>query len=222
MHINFCRKFVTFIILSALIPTIGLAAPRAMLEKAQTYALDSQVRAFQVPTVDSTGKIKYYDMTIKLTVKNDGSLNPIANVTARQSPSIRTGVLVPGVYKTASGSLSCKLTNIPLTNGRIQSFFTCKDTGNNYSELSVVTGLVATGHPYFSELSSFGVSKRSDVNTQTWGITTNSTLYLSDGCYGNVNIPISAKTDGSSLILSIYSTSAPSIFNCSSTLIKQP
>jgi hypothetical protein len=59
-----------------------------MLEKSQSYALDNYVRAFRVPTTNSTGTIRYYDVTIKLVVNPDGTLNPVANVSASLSPAV--------------------------------------------------------------------------------------------------------------------------------------
>ncbi len=226
MFKNISCKLTSATLLSILVPTIGFATPHAMLEKAQTYALDSQIRAFQAPTVDSKGKIKYYDMTIKLTVKNDGSVSPIASVSSHPSTSIRNGALVAGTYKSAAGASICKVTNIPLTNGRFQSFFICKydylNSGGNY-ELSVVTGSVAAGHPYFSELAPYGIAKRSDVNTQAWGIVTNGD-YSNTGCgiLVDTGTPLSAKTDGNTLILSYYNNGSPSKLACSAIFTKQP
>ncbi|WP_394753623.1 hypothetical protein [Crenothrix sp.] len=226
MHNNVCRKLATFTLFSTLIPTIGFAAPHAMLEKAKTYALDSQVRAFQVPTVDNTGKIKYYDMTINLTVKNDGSPNPIASVVAKPSPIINAKAIVAGTYKSVVDGTVCKAINMTLTNGRIQSFFTCPEF-----EFSLATGGVTATHPYFPILNSNGITKRSDINTQAWGnvtsITSTDTYRLIDTFHIDrckSGWIIGAKTDGKTLILSAYGNgiNGDGSFQCTATFTKQP
>lgn len=196
-----------------------MSTPMAMLEKSQTYALNSQVKSFQVPTVDSLGKIHYYDITVTLTVNTDGTVSPTANVVAALSPAITTKVLVPGNYKSVDGLTICKVTNMTLTNGRIQSFLTCTYSTNTISTLSVATGYVTAGHPYLTELVSAGVNVRSDVNTQTWGMLTNG-LFRAGGCSYYPGYPVSAKTDGSTLVLSVFSSSSPSAFFCSDTFSK--
>ena len=209
-----------------LVPAISLAEPHAMLEKGQTFALDSKIRGFQIPTVDSTGEIKYYDLTVTLNVNADGTLNPIADVAANPSPSIKTRALVPGTYKSTNGSVTCKVTNITLTDGRIQSFLTCPPTASKF-ELSVASGKVAAGHPFLSELTAGGIPKRSDVGTQTWGVVTSGDFIVGScgDIYGlyDANTPIGAKTDGKTLILSAYRNISPyGAFLCSATFIKQP
>ena len=191
--------------------------PSIMLEKSQSYALDNYVRAFRVPTTNSTGTIRYYDVTIKLMVNPNGTLNPVATVSASLSPDITTGVIVPGAYKAPDGSTPCNVTNMTLTNGRIQSFFTCNADNPYFFELSVVTGPVTAGHPYVNELVAAGINWRTDVGTYTWGIITNHALY--SGCgWLPTGDPVGAKTDGNRLILSFFNTQGA--FQCNQTFIK--
>ena len=227
-------KLVTITLLSTLLPpmVIGQTAdsevtatqtvtPSIMLEKSQSYVLGNYVRAFRVPTKNSTGTIRYYDVTIKLVVNPDGTLNPVANVSASLSPAVTTGVIVPGTYKAPDGSTPCKVTNMTLTNGRIQSFFTCNSDNPYFFEFSVVTGPVTAGHPYLNELVAAGINQRADVGTYTWGLITNHAFY-SLGCGGWLprGDPVGAKTDGSRLILSFFDTQGS--FQCNYTFIKQP
>jgi hypothetical protein len=194
-----------------------------MLEKSATYALGNQVRAFRVPTVSSTGTIHYYDVTIDLTVNNDGSLSSIADVTATSSPSITSGVIAPGTYKSTDGSTTCAITNFTLTNGRIQSTFTCNNSAfpTYKPELSVATGAVTAGHPFLTQLATAGIDKHSDVNTYTWGLTTNG--YFRVGICGNygAGYPIGAKTNGSLLTLSVFQYYSPGNFACAAIFTKQ-
>jgi len=215
MNNNTCRKLATLTLLSSLVPAMSLAAPRVLLEKGQTFALDNEVRGFQIPTIDSFGEIKYYDMTVTLTVNDDGSLNPIADVVTSTSPTVNTRALIPGTYKSIDGVTVCKINNITLTNGRIQSFVNCTGLYNHLSELSFASGAVTAEHPNYPDLVVAGVNKRTDVNTQTWGIVTNGSFGVGSCGYYSTKYPIGIKTNGKTLVFSIYSITAPSTFQCS-------
>ena len=233
-------KLATITLLSTLIPTVVIgqtislsppnavesaapqtATPSIMLEKSQSYALDNYVRAFQVPTMDSNGNIHYYDVTITLGVDTNGKPNPVANVSASLSPVVTTGVIVPGTYKATDGA-TCKVINMTLTNGRIQSFFTCTRKDKVLFELSVATGPITAGHPYLNQLVTAGIDKHPDVGTYTWGFTTSGVLRV--GTCGNFGMgwPVGAKTNGSQLILSMFNNYSPGLFFCSGTFTKQP
>lgn len=205
---------------AGLVPTLALAAPKAMLEKSATYALDSTIRSFRVPTQDSAGNIKYYDIMVTLTINAQGQPTG-ATLTSSQSPNPPTsGVIVPGTYRTPSGA-TCTVTNINLSNGRIQSFFTCAN-GSTQFQMSLATGSVANGHPFLRELLAAGIDKLSDVNTYTWGLTSNG----NSGSIGNCNYfsqgyPVGAKTNGNQLILSAFNYISPADFICSATFVKQ-
>jgi len=205
---------------ATLLPAAALAAtPAAMLEKSMSYAIGNEVKAFRVPTQNSAGTIKYYDVTVELTVNNDGTLNPLADVTAALSPSVTTGVIPPGTYKAPDGA-TCSVTNMTLTNGRIQSFFTCTRTNSNRFEMSVATGGVTAGHPYLALLQASGIDKLGDASTYTWGTITNGDFNV--GSCGNFGTAfrVGAKTNGNQLILSVFNSNAPATFRCSATFTK--
>ncbi len=209
---------------SALFPSFAAAQtnPRIMLEKSASYSLDNKVRAFKVPVTDSNGVIKYYDITVTLGVSTTGIVNSTAAVTATASPSVTTGVIVPGTYKASDGT-TCTVNNITLQNGRIESFFSCLDNGNGAAhQLAVVTGSVSTGHPFLDALVAAGIDVRPGVTAYTWGLTTNGTFSV--GTCGNFgqDWPVGAQTDGSHLTLSIFNYYKPGAFRCSATFTKQP
>lgn len=215
-----CRNFTVLACLSALTPSITLAEPTVMLEKSQAYILDNQLRAFQVPTEDSSGKVQYFDITVTLSVNDDGTLNPVADVAADPSRTIETRALVPGAYKSVDGGTVCKFTNITLTNGRIQSFVTCSWTGTK-SELSFASGNISAEHPNYAELNASRVNKRTDVRTQTWGIVTNGDFKVGTCGRFDTGQPIGIKTDGNNLIMSVYNTKNAA-FLCSGIFTKTP
>ncbi len=216
-------KFVNFIILFALTPTIAQAVtPAIMLEKSASYALSDTVRAFSVPTIDSTGKIKYFDVIIDLNVNTGGIISSTANVLATPSPVITTKILVPGNYKVTGSTDTCKVNNIKLTNGRTQSFIKCT-RGTAVNELSVANGAISAGHPFYAELIAKKANLYTDVATQTWGLTDGSGFYIGS-CYYYAGYAIGAKTDGSQIVLSTYSNGsvAPYPYRCGNTLVRVP
>lgn len=207
---------------------VSLAEPRAFLDKGQVFAIGDEVKALQVPTEDSAGKIQFYDMTIKLNIGDDGLPNPVADVAAKKSPSIKFRSIVPGVYQSTDGSVTCNVTNITLTDGRIQSFLTCPPSKSKFG-LSVVTGKVNKGHPYLSELTAASITKRSDVNTQTWGLVTSGNFLVgscgsSTSSFYAAGLPVGVKTDGKTLVVSVYVRDrfvGEGSFVCGATFIKQ-
>jgi hypothetical protein len=223
MHLSHYRMFAATMFLSTFISTVALAQPnpRIMLEKSQSHALDNKVRAFRVPITNSAGVVKYYDVTVTLGVNTLGVPSTTAVVQATLSPPIgATGVIPPGTYVATDGT-RCVVTNFTLTNGRIQSFFACNE-GGRLHQLSLATGLISAGHPYQTQLVAAGIHTHPDVNTYTWGLTGNG--YFGVGTCGNYydGWPVGAKTNGSQLILSIFSWAAPGSRQCEATFTKLP
>lgn len=214
--------------LGAGMEAVAATPPRAMLEKSAAYALDNTVRAFRVPTIGSTGAVKYYDVTIGLTVNNDGSISPVAEVGATLSPSVASGVIAPGTYKSTDGGTTCTVTNVALGNGRVQSALVCNNSAfpTYKPEVSVATGAIASGHPFLAQLVAAGIDKHSDAATYAWGLVTNGRFQVGasascGGYYYVAGYPIGAKTNGSLLTLSLFNKTAPGAFLCTATFIKQ-
>jgi hypothetical protein len=211
------------------LPLIAQAAPSIMLEKGASYSVNDSIYAYRVPTRDNAGVIRYYDVIIDLTVNNSGKIGTTANVSSFLSPAVTTGVIAPGTYREPGGPDTCTVSNINLTNARIQSTFICTaggsgtTPGNRRIEFSVVTGPVNSGHPFLSELVSDGVNLRTDVNTQTWGMVTAGNDSLGSCNWFIQGVLISAKTNGSRIILSAMNNSTSSTApttRCGSTLTK--
>lgn len=228
---NNIKKIVAIVLFAGgmALPILTQAAvPRAMLEKSTTYALDNTFHGFRVPTVDSVGAIRFYDVKVNLVVNADGSVSPNALVTSALSPTVGTVNVVPGIYQESGGVDKCTVTNMKLPNGRTQSFFRCTNgvTVTNTFEFSVATGPITAGHPFVDELLAKKVNLRTDVSTQTWGIgTTNNNFSLGACLVGGLGRAIGAKTNGSQLVISILNappaTGAPTTL-CSNTLTKLP
>lgn len=210
------------LLLAALVPGAALAAPAAQLDKSATYAFGNEVRAFRVPTTDSTGKIKYYDIVIKLSVGTAGTIASTATVTATASPAPpATQVIVPGTYK-ASDNTVCTVTNFTLTSGRVQSHFNCNTPTGYLWEMELATGPIGTGHPYLAQLITAKVDKLSDAATYTWGVVTTGNGKVAACSYFNANWVVGAKSNGQQIVLSAFHPSPSSAnFYCGGTLVKQ-
>jgi len=221
-------KIAVFALMTVIfIPSITFSAvPSAMLEKSATYALGNTVHAFRLPTVNNVGQIKYYDVDVRLNVNPNGTITT-ANVTKSQlSPLVTTGVIAPGTYQETGGTDKCIVTNMTLTNGRIQSFFKCANGTNvaNVFEFSVATGQVTAGHPFLAELLLKKVNTRTDVNTQTWGIGTTQGGFNLGGCSfgGLAGTAIGTKTNGNVITVNVINNGAAPNTYCAPTMTKIP
>lgn len=238
-----CLKLVIAVVLSILTPVLAAAdsgmvadqdaavlhassGPAVMLEKSQSYVLDDYIKAFRTPVTNSRGEISYWDVTIKLAVDSNGKLKKTAKVTATKSPEIINGALVPGTYVAADGA-TCTVTNITLSNGRIQSFLTCKSERDEEFNLSVATGPLAAGHPFLPELTERKIDQRTDADTYTWGLLTGAhytfdvgNCDLHQNYYNYTGAAVGAHTDGNVLVLSVFHASN-NTFVCSGSLTKQ-
>jgi hypothetical protein len=216
------KNTIVGLILSVLIPLAAEAAtPTAVLQNSSLYAVKKNIFANRVPTLDSNGKVQYFDLKVKTFINPDGTFDTIAEVIASPSPVVKTGVIRPGTYQSLNGLTTCTVTNMTLTSGRIQSFLNCDFNSGGFFNLSVATGLVSDGHPFQTELVNGGIDQKPDADTYTWGLATDSD---STKRVGNCNFPlryiVGAKTNGNQLVLShfVFNTG---VFSCSGTLIRQ-
>ena len=222
MRSDFKSRLAYGAIAGALFPTLAIAAPGAQLEKSATYVFGNEVRSFRVPTTDSTGKIKYFDIVIKLSVGSAGTIASTATVTATASPAPPvTQVIVPGTYK-ASDNTVCIVTNFTLTSGRVQSHFNCTTPPSSRWEMELATGPIGTGHPSLSKLIRAGIDKLGDAATYTWGEVTTGPgrIAACNDAFGGGR-PIGAKSNGNQIILSAFNYDAPANIACGGTLVKQ-
>jgi hypothetical protein len=227
MKNNIIKMIATAMIVGGgLLPIVSQAAvPAAMLEKSATYALNNKVHAFRLPTTDSNGVLRYYDVDVQLNVNANGTITTATITKSVSSPTVGTVNVVPGTYLETGTTDKCTVTNITLPNGRIQSFFKCNN-GTALFEISVATGTISAGHPFQTELTGQGVNLKSDVNTYSWGFITNGALNLGTcGAYSaSTAYPIGVKTNGNQLIVSVFrfgtAIKAPA-FQCSNALTKQ-
>jgi hypothetical protein len=219
---NIVTVFIVFI--GIILPSFVMAAtPSAMLEKSASFIHGNTIYAYRVPTINKWGKLRYYDVVVNLNLFDNGTVRPFANVTSAPALNVATRQILPGTYVETGGTDTCAVTNLPLTNGRIQSLFTCNN-GANVFEFSVVNGAVSAGHPFENELKARGVALRSDVNTYSWGFVTGGQLYLGSCLNYSSNYPIGIKTNGNQIIVSLFSggnSVSPTTFSCGNTLTKQ-
>lgn len=131
----------------------------------------------------------------------------------------------PAIYQETGGADRCTVTNINLTNGRVQSFFRCTN-GSSVTrtfEFSVATGPVSAGHPFLAQLLSRKVNVRTDVDTQSWGITTNNSFSIGNCSFANLGTAIGVKTNGSLLVVNVIANDNLGVNTyCAPTITKLP
>lgn len=204
-----------------LTPGAASAQQKAMLEKSASYALDNNFRAFIVPIQDNIGNIKYYDVTVALSISPSGVVSPTAKVTATASSIVTSMVIPPGTYKASDGTL-CTVDNITTATGRIQSNFSCALSAVRV-EFAVATGPVSAGHPFLTPLIAAKIDKLPEVGSKIWGVTlTNTSRAAIAGCgifSTNPMTELGAITNGKIISLSLYSNNP--ILMCGFNLTKQ-
>jgi hypothetical protein len=128
--------------------------------------------------------------------------------------------IVPGTYQESNGTDKCLVTNLKLTNGRTTSMFKCNNAANVF-EFSVASGLISSGHPFLTPLTTAKVNTRTDAATQNWGMLSTPTFNLGVCSNpGNGVQPIGAITTGNQIVLTLLSPSPISF--CMTTLTKVP
>lgn len=217
----------TLFAVSLIAPTLGLAAtPAAFMENSQVMATGQKIQAFRVPTRDVNGAIRYYDISINLNVKTNGTINPIAtgtptatasSIVATASPNLQGTRFIPGTYKDPSGEFTCSVNVTNLIGGRSQASLSCKDANGYIISGSVVTGVIA-GHPFSADLTLAKINSIAGYQNFAWGKVGNTNDGGSFGCMSTGEI-ISASQVGNSINLSGYNNSNTQ--QCGTTLTKQ-
>lgn len=189
--------------LAVIFPVAGHAVPpKAYLDQAQVYATGNKIQAFRIPTVNSDGKTKYYDLTINLNVLDNGKINTRkAKITTALSPNVNSNKFIQGTYVDANG-IKCTLTTTVLPGGRSQAAMTCIAPNSASIQMTWVTGPIA-GHPFELALKAAGIDKLTSQNDYSWGKIANEDGSNWWGCM-NPNDLISATQIGKTLAIGGY------------------
>jgi hypothetical protein len=182
-------------------PSLVLAAtPAAFLERAQNQSSAAQYRSFSVPVTGPTGQVKYFDVTVDLTVQADGTLGPTANVTSVPSPKkVKTNLFVGGAYKDPLGA-SCTVDPNWLPTGRQETAVTCTSGAFGTWQATWQNGDI-DGNSNSTQLIAAGIDK---INWQgfAWGLVLQSPggydrCLFTDGILG-------ARQDGALIVIGYY------------------
>ncbi len=214
------NKLALSLAIGTLLPVIAVAAtPTAFLENAEVIAAGTQVRAFRVPTKDANGNIKYYNLTINLTVGSDGKFGTTAAATSTLSPTTLSNQFVAGTYTDNKGTnaKTCTVSTSVLNGGRIEVALSCKTPNDFIFSAAWATGIIS-GHPFELDLKAAGIDKIPGYQNYSWG----KTSYPEGGSWWScfsANDIISARQVGNTLSLTNYK--ADNIADCGITLIRQ-
>jgi hypothetical protein len=193
--------------------------PGLRLQYSEITGIEDKVYIFGVPTTDSAGRRRSFDVVIDLTAMSDGTPATSALVTSRLSPTPPLSPkIVPGAYK-SNREGTCTITNFALRSGRTQSQMRCLADAGSAFEITLVTGGISAGHPFETQLKAAGINTRPDVTSYIWGLVTLGVVGNFGGCgtmYGGSII--GGQQAGNNLTLSLFNTAGE--FKCSTTLIK--
>lgn len=195
------------------IPAAAAPPQIAYLEKAPIQASGTQIRSFGVPATALDGSIKYWDVTIDLTIDTAGKPSPTATVTSVKKVNVKSNLLVAGTYKDSWGG-TCTIVNGSLISGRAESTITCIK-GSYRFDLSEVNGAIG-GHPFEIELKAAGVDKLPSFGDSSWGVVGYAYGYA---CFALNNVA-SARQVGTQVVLTNYVNDTT--VNCSHTLTLAP
>ncbi len=188
------------------------------LERAESQASGGQIRAYGVPATDSLGVVKYWDITVDLSVNTSGKPLGNATVTAVPQPKVRTNRLVAGNYTDTWGG-TCTVHTTTLADGRQEASVTCSTNTGYQWNFTVDNGDIA-GHPYELQLLSAGIDKINGYRDYNWGIDgaiVGGTYYGS--CFYN-NAVIAARQVGPQIVVTRYGND--NVSDCAGTLTQSP
>ncbi len=215
-----------------LIPALTLAAddlalaagngPAAYLERSQIIGTGNQIKVYRLPATDSKGKVRYWDVTLDLSL-NSTTGKPIkASVISTSSPNVYSNEFIPGTYTGGSegyycGDVTCTITTSVLNGGRMEVALSCQDTNCGYTfSGSAVSGLIP-GHPFELDLVAAGIDKITGYQQYSWGkVAYSYATWWSCIDTGDV---ISATQVGNTIVLSGYDKG--NVQKCGITLVKQ-
>ncbi len=191
------------------------ATPTAYLENAQIFATGKQFQAFRVPTVDSDGKVKYYNLTIDLDVLSDGTINSLPTLASEIALTTSSNKFIPGTYSDGLGT-TCTVVTTVLPGGRTEAAISCSRCCTAHLQANWITG-PASKHPFEVQLRAAGIDKLSYYNNYSWGIVGNG-----DGNWWGCIDPndvISAGQIGNTLVIAGFNTA--NVQKCAVNMAKQ-
>lgn len=192
------------------------STPAAYVERSQVLPTGNLIHAYRVPTTDTEGKLRYFDVTVELFVNDKGKFASSANVVAVTSPKVLGNKFIPGTYTSPTGVV-CTVNASILSSSRQQGAVSCA-SGDKPFSASWVTGLIE-GHPFELDLRAAGIDKIEGYADYAWGKigSTPSTVWF--GCMSTGEV-VSAVQSGDQLTLGGYDLS--NIQKCSVTLTLKP
>jgi len=160
-----CPRLLLPVLWAAALPA-GAANPpdTAYAEKSSIIGTGQVIHLYGLPTTTVDGTFKYYDVTLTLTV-NDNGVPTQATLEAAKSPSARTNQFSVGTYTSQTGE-NCVLQTSPFS-GRIEVDFHCVAFTQS-AEFVWWTGPIK-GNPLESELRAAGLDKLPDNDQYAWG-----------------------------------------------------
>lgn len=173
--------------------------PTAFAERAQVISTGQDVQLYNLSTRDVDGKIRCFDVTMSLAIRNNGEPADTAVVASAACPKIKVGEFVPGRYQTQGGDSVCNLVASSFA-GRTEFNLYCTNSDTRQYTYTWYTGSIK-GSPIEAELKAAGLNTLPGNEEYAWGRITRTDY--SFGCTGFSNL-FGARQVGGRLNLSIY------------------
>ncbi len=203
--IRFAALSITLCALAAAaLPTNAANPPQAVFgERSQVVVAGNTVYLYGLPTTNSTGTARYFDVTMELSVGTNGTPLETAAVTSVKSPAVRTSEFVPGQYD--GGGYACQLVAAPFA-GRTEYTMFC---GGSYPNTYRWFNGSIVGNPLEAKLVQAGLNTLPGNSEYSWGDVTVDSSF--NGCFYFGGL-FGARQLGDRLILSSYG--GDSVFDC--------
>lgn len=187
---------------AALLAAAGAGAQTSFAERSQHTVDGQQIRLFGLPTTDANGKVKYYDVTVSLTIGANGRPASSAAVETAPSPKVKATEFLPGAYVALSDGVPCTLVNSPFS-GRVQYDLRCTRSDGDLITMTWYNGPIA-GHPLEALLVNAGLDTLPGNEEYSWGRVTFTNAGSQFGCLTTFGHLFGARQVGDLLTLSNY------------------
>jgi hypothetical protein len=214
------RTILGVLLMAILVPTLALAQPpTAFIERSKVIATGEEIHLYGLPTLDSTGRTRYYDVTVTIDVRNSGRPATTATVSSVASPRVRTNEFVPGEYTglTNGAGATCTLASSPFA-GRTEATLHCVLNSNPGHTIDIqwYTGPIA-GHPLEPQLTDAGLDALPGNAEYAWGRVGFSSTHLWFGCFNAPELVAARQVDDT---VTVTNYGNDTTFDCQTNVFK--
>lgn len=206
--------------IAVLLPSLALADDdsRSFAERAKVYAFDDQVRLYGLPTKDTEGNLKYFDVVMTIKIGPNGkpkraTLSPVPSSTANAT------TFFPGTY--AGAGVTCVL-GVTDQSGQQRLDLLCDDDADPTKNPSVTWYAGAfNDNPFLPTLLDRSIDLVPGHEDMAWGLIGNAEGFsdFTDCLEGTASTGVTAAAQvGANLVLTYFRSDSQA--NCSVALLR--